>query len=84
MKRPTITENKYRTKDGFWKYAKDLNDYCTEVELELLHLKSKIIDNIYPEVDAEGYDLDEDGNRLSCCGDVLGEEMICLTCKEHN
>ena len=39
----------------------------------------------YPEEDSEGYSLDEDGRRLSCCGDVLDEDyMICPTCKEHN
>ena len=45
---------------------------------------NKAMDETFPERDSEGYELDEDGNRLSCCGDVLGEEMICLTCKEHN
>ena len=85
MKKPTITESKYRVKDGIWEYAQDLVNYCTQLELELLHIKSKIIDNVYPEVDSEGYELDEDGNRLSCCGDVLDEDyMICPTCKEHN
>ena len=29
-------------------------------------------------------DRDEDGNLLSCCGDILDEDiMICPTCKEH-
>ena len=37
-----------------------------------------------PEFDSEGYELDEDGNRLSCCGDILDEDiMMCPTCKEH-
>ena len=28
---------------------------------------------------------DEDGNLLSCCGDILDpDNMICPTCKEHN
>ena len=31
------------------------------------------------------YEQDEEGNRLSCCGDILDEDvMICKTCKEHN
>ena len=30
------------------------------------------------------YDRDQDGNILSCCGDILDEDvMICPTCKEH-
>ena len=30
------------------------------------------------------YDIDEDGNMLSCCGDILDpDNMICKTCKEH-
>jgi len=30
------------------------------------------------------YDRDEDGNLLSCCGDILDEDiMICPTCHEH-
>ena len=34
--------------------------------------------------DEDGYELDEDGNRLSCCGDVLDPDfMICPSCKEH-
>lgn len=31
------------------------------------------------------YDKDEEGNMLSCCGDILDPDvMICKTCKEHN
>ena len=45
---------------------------------------NKIIEETFPDTDSEGYDLDEDGNRLSCCGDVLDPDfMICPTCKEH-
>ena len=34
--------------------------------------------------DEDGYELDEDGNRLICCGDVLDPDfMICPSCKEH-
>ena len=30
------------------------------------------------------YDRDEEGNMLSCCGDILDpDNMICKTCKEH-
>ena len=46
---------------------------CQEVECEC------------DRVDFEGYELDEDGRRLSCCGDVLDPDvMICPICKEHN
>ena len=31
------------------------------------------------------YETDEDGNLISCCGDILDEDvMICKTCGEHN
>lgn len=31
------------------------------------------------------YDRDEEGNLISCCGDILDNDiMICPTCKEHN
>ena len=34
--------------------------------------------------DSEGYDLDENGNRLSCCGDMLEPDSdLCPTCLEH-
>ena len=34
--------------------------------------------------DSEGYDLDENGNRLSCCGTPLDPDyMICSECREH-
>ena len=34
---------------------------------------------------SDDYDRDEEGNLLSCCGDILDEDiMICPTCKEHN
>jgi hypothetical protein len=34
--------------------------------------------------DDDGYELDEDGNRLSCCGDILDPDiMLCPSCKEH-
>ena len=82
MKRPSITD--YPTKDGIWKYAEDLVEYCTKLEIELLYLKAGIKEE-YPGEDSEGYSLDEDGCRLSCCGDILDEDyMICPTCKEHN
>ena len=35
-------------------------------------------------VDSEGYELDQDGNRYSCCGDILDPDiMMCPSCKEH-
>jgi hypothetical protein len=34
--------------------------------------------------DEEGYELDENGHRLSCCGTPLDPEyMICSECREH-
>jgi hypothetical protein len=34
--------------------------------------------------DSEGYDLDDNGNRLSCCGTPLDPDyMICSECREH-
>ena len=43
-----------------------------------------IIAETFPDTDSDGYDLDEDGNRLSCCGDILDPDyMICPTCREH-
>ena len=58
-----------------------------EPAAELIDISSnpnkKIVIEI-PTEDAEGYELDEDGNRLSCCGDILDEDfMICPSCKEH-
>ena len=42
--------------------------------------KLKEKEDIYPD-----YDRDDDGNLISCCGDILDEDiMICPTCKEHN
>jgi len=33
----------------------------------------------------EDYEKDDEGNMLSCCGDILDpDNMICPTCKEHN
>ena len=39
-----------------------------------------------PKEDIEyDYDHDEDGNMISCCGDVLDPDyMICPSCGEHN
>jgi hypothetical protein len=32
----------------------------------------------------DDYDHDEEGNIISCCGDIVDEDiMICPTCKEH-
>ena len=42
--------------------------------------KKPIKEDIYSD-----YDKDEDGNFISCCGDILDPDiMICPTCKEHN
>ena len=42
--------------------------------------KFKRENNLYSD-----YDIDEDGNLISCCGDILDADiMICPTCKEHN
>lgn len=43
-------------------------------------IKKSIIEDVYLD-----YDRDEDGNLISCCGDILDHDiMICPTCKEHN
>jgi len=32
----------------------------------------------------DDYDRDEEGNIISCCGDIVDEDiMICPTCKEN-
>jgi len=32
----------------------------------------------------DGYPIDEEGNIISCCGDIVDpDHMICATCKEH-
>ena len=37
----------------------------------------------YNEQDPD-YDHDDEGNRLSCCGEILDDDiMICMRCKEH-
>ncbi len=37
-----------------------------------------------PFIDADGYDLNENMERLSCCGYVLDNDiMMCPSCKEH-
>ncbi len=43
------------------------------------------IDNINnPFIDSEGYELNENMERTSCCGDVLDPDiMMCPSCKEH-
>jgi hypothetical protein len=36
-------------------------------------------------IEDQDYDYDEDGNMLSCCGEVLDPDlMLCPICKEHN
>ena len=42
----------------------------------------KALAGIYHPVD--DYERNEDGEIISCCGDVVDEDiMICPTCKEH-
>ena len=51
---------------------------------EVIDKLDNAINGTEEEVDEEGYSLDEDGNRLSCCGAVLDEDiMMCTICKEH-
>ena len=39
----------------------------------------------YQNCENSDYDLDEEGNKLSCCGEILDEDiMICPKCQEHN
>ena len=50
------------------------------------HRAMKLLEDAQNEgtTDSEGYDLDEDGNRLSCCGTPLDPDyMICSECREH-
>lgn len=43
-------------------------------------VKKPIIKDVYSD-----YDRNEDGNLISCCGNILDPDiMICPTCKEHN
>ena len=53
------------------------------LEREFINQLEDEIDKEVNETDAEGYELNEDGYRISCCGDVLDDTMICPTCKEH-
>ena len=51
------------------------------------HDIDEILDDydFYLKQEASDYDLDENGDMLSCCGAVLDEDiMICPICGEHN
>ena len=62
-----------RIKTDNWLY------YC---HLTKYHLFDELKRNT--SMDYEDYNRDEDGNLISCCGDILDEDiMICPTCKEH-
>jgi len=40
--------------------------------------------NIIEEYNEDGYLIDEEGNIISCCGDIVDpDHMICPTCNEH-
>lgn len=59
----------------------DREDYNSNEEFDkALRLYFMDVNDIYGD-----YDRNEDGDLLSCCGDVLDEDrMICATCGEHN
>ena len=55
------------------------------------HCVDGVVDKKYEEIQScsecelyADYDTDEEGNILSCCGDILDpDNMMCKTCKEH-
>jgi hypothetical protein len=54
-----------------------------DVYSEIYLLINKIPNNKYG-IDLSGYDLDEDGNIISCCGQIVDPDVMrCPDCKEN-
>lgn len=61
-------------KDIGEKFLDSLGIICREFREKLDEAKT----------DSEGYDLDEDGNRIShCCCAVIGDNMRCSNCNDN-